>query len=131
MPLQRGCHYQHYSPRLIIITMVIPQAGGSTALQWACYKGHTEVADWLLGLGAEVNVKNKAGADPLQLAAKTGKVELVKLLLDAGADISSTDIFQKSALHYAAYLDRPAACDLLISAGAQIDVAGQVMTGCH
>lgn len=96
-------------------------AGGATALQWACYKGQLEVAQWLLGLGARADTANSAGADSLQLSAKTGNATLVQLIIDAGADVHHLDRFSKTALHYAAYLGRAEACDVLLQAGAGVD----------
>jgi ankyrin repeat protein len=102
------------------------QAGGATALQWACYKGQLEVAQWLLGLGARADTANSAGADSLQLSAKTGNATLVQLIIDAGADVHHLDRFSKTALHYAAYLGRAEACDVLLQAGAGVDAVAVV-----
>lgn len=60
---------------------------GSTALQWACAKGHLACARWLLGRGADARLGNAAGATPLHAAVTHEHLEVVQLLmLGAGAD---------------------------------------------
>jgi ankyrin repeat protein len=60
--------------------------GGSTALSWACWKGHLAVARILLEHGAEVDPTNKWGWTPLLMASREGHREIVRLLLDNDAD---------------------------------------------
>lgn len=45
----------------------------TSALHFACQKGHTLIAKRLLGKGANVNAKNRKGVTPLMMAAQKGK----------------------------------------------------------
>ena len=68
-----------------------------TALYWACEKGHTEVAQYLLDKGASVNL----GAKPLIVAVKYNHYDCVKLLLEYHADANCTNSMQESPLSIA------------------------------
>ena len=59
---------------------------GMTALHWAAYDGHREIASLLIKAGARVNVRSARGLTPLVLAVDHADPELVHLLLEAGAD---------------------------------------------
>mmetsp|Transcript_9555 Transcript_9555/g.17930 ORF Transcript_9555/g.17930 Transcript_9555/m.17930 type:complete len:218 (+) Transcript_9555:60-713(+) len=58
----------------------------TSALHFACQKGHTLIAKRLLGKGANVNAKNRKGVTPLMMAAQKGELSLVELLLKKRAD---------------------------------------------
>src|SRR6266849_9082980 len=45
------------------------QADGASAIQWAAYKNDLEMADLLIGAGANVKAPNREGATPLSLAS--------------------------------------------------------------
>ena len=83
---------------------VARRIGGETPLHRAVHSGYHEVAQLLVGGGAEVNVACKVGRLPLHLAALAlrGQKELLKLLTDSGADINVVDKWGKTPLHLAA-----------------------------
>ena len=62
----------------------------TTPLIAACRNGKLDVARWLHGMGASVNVRDKEGRSPLYYACLSGKVELAKVLVDAGAEVHSS-----------------------------------------
>lgn len=59
---------------------------GWPPLAYAAYNGHTEIVEYLLGRGAEVDGKTENGSTPLFFAARFGHVDTVKVLLKHGAD---------------------------------------------
>jgi Ankyrin repeats (3 copies) len=68
---------------------------GETPLSAAAQGKRLEVAEFLLGRGADVNHKSSVGGDtPLMEAAKTGNVEMAKLLLEHGADPCTVPKYQ-------------------------------------
>ena len=48
--------------------------------------GETEVLEFLIKSGGDINAKTKDGATPLKLARKGHREEAVKVLLKAGAE---------------------------------------------
>lgn len=54
---------------------------GSTALTWACQKGHTEIVRLLLTAGANVNDANQYGSTALIWACAKGYTKIVRMLL--------------------------------------------------
>lgn len=63
----------------------------SHALYSAARNGHTEVAEYLLGLGADVNARGFFGGTGLHWAAIHGYADTVELLLRHGADRAIRD----------------------------------------
>ncbi|OBT81353.1 hypothetical protein VE02_09992 [Pseudogymnoascus sp. 03VT05] len=63
----------------------IPDANGSTALEWAAARGDDRAVTMLLSYGAEPNVMNKKLNTPLTLASNQNQTVCVRLLLEAGA----------------------------------------------
>ena len=59
---------------------------GNTALHWAALNGHLEAAKLLVGAGASLDVKNKAGHGVVFEAAKAEKEVLVTWLLGAAKE---------------------------------------------
>jgi ankyrin repeat protein len=57
-----------------------------SALQWACYKGHRDAAEFLLENGANPRAD---GGKPLKHAAEQGRYAVVLLLLERGAEFST------------------------------------------
>ncbi|MDE0004434.1 MAG: ankyrin repeat domain-containing protein, partial [Rhodospirillaceae bacterium] len=98
-----------------------PQPDGATALHWAVYGNHAELARLLIDAGAEVAVRNRAGMTPLVLAAETGSAGMVERLLDAGADPLETLPNGETALMMAARTGDVETIELLIDRGAEID----------
>ena len=85
-------------------------SNGGTALHYSCRgSDETEVMEYLLESGAEVDSVDKLGGTPLFSAALYGRPELVKVLLAAGAAVNHR-IGNGTPLDcVAALADRPAA----------------------
>jgi len=91
---------------------------GTTALHWAAYSNHIEIATNLLSAGAVANVGNRYGVRPLSLAALTGRADVVDALLDAGANPNSTLMEGETALMTASRAGNLEAVESLLDAGA-------------
>jgi ankyrin repeat protein len=63
----------------------------SEAFYIAARNGHIEVAEFLLGKGADINCKGFFGAPGLHWAAINGHKEMVEFLIDRGADLQIRD----------------------------------------
>lgn len=80
---------------------------GFTALHYASFEGHEDIASQLISSGADPDY---CGADSLDQttgtalmeAARGGHATIVKMLLDMGAEVNSGNGRGMSALHYAA-----------------------------
>jgi ankyrin repeat protein len=72
-----------------------------TPLHYAAAKGEKEIAEVLLGAGADVNALDGHRRTPLHLAASNGSVELVEVLLAHGAQINAVDDADWTPMHTA------------------------------
>lgn len=57
-----------------------------SALHYAAFSGNKDLAEYLIGQGADVNARTTNGSSVLMAAAYEGKEELVRLLIEKGAD---------------------------------------------
>ena len=62
------------------------QGAAWSALHYAVFAGHRDVADLLIQRGADVNGRAPNGSTVLMMAAREGKEELARALIAAGAD---------------------------------------------
>ncbi len=67
---------------------------------WGVYNNPSQVADYLIKKGADVNAKNKQGITPLHLAALYQHAEVLKTLLVKGADPKLADNSGQTAFDY-------------------------------
>lgn len=58
---------------------------GATPLHWAALRGHADVAEYLVGQGADRRAKNGAGETPLQVAQRAGRADVVRVLSRGGS----------------------------------------------
>jgi ankyrin repeat protein len=66
-------------------------AEGSTPLHFAAWKGHPEIATFLLENGAEISRENAVthwGGTPLHAAAHGNNALVARILIENGADVS-------------------------------------------
>jgi ankyrin repeat protein len=103
------------------IDVNIPQVDGMTALHWAVYHDHEELATRLLKRGAHAYAQNRYGVEPLYLACVNGNAKLVGELLHAGANPNSAIDGGETALMTASRTGKIGAVKALIKAGAEID----------
>lgn len=66
------------------------ELSGRPPLHIAADYGHTEVVDYLISKGADVNAVDKHGFTPLLCACYEGHRDCAELLLNKGADKSRT-----------------------------------------
>ncbi|MDA3895108.1 MAG: ankyrin repeat domain-containing protein [Desulfobacteraceae bacterium] len=87
----------------------------STALMLASLKGYTQIVQFLVQKGADVNIKTSAFA--LQSAAMFGHLDIVKYLVENGADINQ-EVNGENALTRAINFDRHEVTKFLRDSGA-------------
>jgi ankyrin repeat protein len=96
-----------------------PQADGTTAMHWAARWDDVEMADLLLGAGANVKARNRFGATPLSLACTNGGAALIEKLLKAGEDPNAVvSDAGDTALMLAARTGKPDALKVLLEQSA-------------
>lgn len=92
-----------------------------SALHAASRYGNLEIVTYLIGHGANVNLKGNFGDTPLMYAASVGKFEIVKLLIEKGADVNAENSLTKWApLTNAALSGRYEIVAYLIDKGADV-----------
>lgn len=70
---------------------------GHTCLMIACYKGHFDIAKYLIEITANVNRKSVKGNTALHDCAESGSLDIMKLLLDHNAKMD-VDSYGESRL---------------------------------
>jgi ankyrin len=99
------------------------QGDGSSALHWASYWDHHEIAALLIGAGTAVNGANDLGVTPLWAACENGSSAMVATLLEAGADPNMALPFGETPLMTAARTGNADVVGQLLEAGAAVDAA--------
>jgi len=95
--------------------------GGQTALCWAVYRGHKDVAALLINKGADVNAPGHFGMTPLHQAALQDQNDCAELLLSNGAAVDARDQRGRTPLHVAALARCQDVAELLLNGGADVD----------
>ena len=93
-------------------------ADDSTPLHCAAWKGHRDLAAFLLNAGADPNIHNRNdhwGTTPLHAAAHADHADIVQLLIDHGADVNAQDLNGQSPLHHTTFHKAKAAAKILSS----------------
>ena len=89
---------------------------GSTPLHCATWKGHVDVAEFLVQAGADVNAVNQNehwGTTPLHAAAHANQVKIAQLLLDNGANTKAKDIEDRTPMFHTTFHKAKAVAKLL------------------
>lgn len=99
---------------------------GRTALHEACTNGHSDIVEYLLEKGADINAQvivdsKPMTPTPLICAAKSNHFELVKYLLEKKADPDLADEYDFTPLAYAVINNNKNLINLLLSYGANIN----------
>ncbi|KAJ0313079.1 hypothetical protein COL5a_003929 [Colletotrichum fioriniae] len=92
-----------------------------TALTYAISTACPDIAEVLIGAGADVNLPSSKGNFPLLAAASAGDLLTMKLLLSRGANFDATGSEGYLPIHMAAHKNRVEVLQLLFKAGSQID----------
>lgn len=88
----------------------------------ACNKNYLEAIEFLISLGANVNVKDNKGITPLHGACSLNNTKLAKLLLERGADLEAKDNNGMTPFYYALASKHVEIAQLLLDAGANLDI---------
>jgi len=80
--------------------------------------GLTNIVQWIIDAGANVNAKNNIGGTPLMIASQYGHEVCVKLLLDVGADVNAKNKDGWTALMFASRYGHKDVVELLKKHGA-------------
>ena len=91
---------------------------GGLPLHQAILRNKTEIALFLLGSGASVDVPDRTARTPLHLAVERGNVALVTALLERHAKASERDALGWTPLHHAAAENKVAVARALLAGGA-------------
>ena len=81
----------------------ISEAALVIASEIAWRRNDTEIVEYLIKHGADVNVKDRSGNTPLMLAAYTSdiyksRLELIQKLIDRGADVNAKNNKNETAI---------------------------------
>ncbi len=100
----------------------LAQGDGMTSLHWAAKKGNAEIAEVLIGAGADLEAVTRIGAHtPLHIAAEAGRGSVVELLAEAGANANATTTTGATPLHFAAASGSAEAVLALLEHGAEVN----------
>lgn len=77
-----------------------------SALHYAVFAGHQEVAQYLIAQGADVNARSTNGSSVLMMAIYEGHEDMVRTLLEKGADRSIKNDWGDGGLEWAMRQDR-------------------------
>ena len=92
---------------------------GHTPLMMAARKGKTEIARYLTGRGAELDVANNDGVTATFLAAQEGQLNVLQFLVGKGADKDKADAGGRSPFYIAARKGHVAVIQCLLDHGAE------------
>ena len=100
---------------------------GFTALHFAAFFGHPDIARLLVERGADVNAvaRNPMHVMPLHSAAAARQLEIARLLVDHGADVNAAQERGFTPLHEAAQNGDVELARLLLEHGAHRDAAAE------
>ena len=93
---------------------------GRTLLHAASADGLVDVAEWLLGIGADANAQADSQETPLYFAAMNGHLELVRILLGHRADVNAATTDNYTLLHKASSGGHINVVQLLIEKGVDV-----------
>ena len=96
----------------------------TTALMKAAEKGHDEVIQVLLELGADINLRNSFGNTALMLAAEKGRTDAVAALLGwtNTIELDAKNSYEYTALILAAESGHKECVELLVKYGANLNL---------
>ncbi len=116
------CGFHDPAEQLIIKHPVQVQGDDNrTLLYGASLSGHLEIVEWLLGRGANPNVRNGYGRTALHPAAQFGHAEVCRLLLQHKTYNNAQSNDGKTPLHLASQEGHVNVARLLLERGADVN----------
>jgi uncharacterized protein len=103
----------------------LPDADGTTPLEWAVYADDLETARLLLAAGANAKIANRYGVTPLSLAATNRNAAMAEALLNAGADANAKLPGGDTMLMTAARTGNAEIVRMLLEHGADVNAKGE------
>jgi cytohesin len=94
---------------------------GRTPLHLAAERGDEDIAQLLLGCGADAGARDGLGATPLHVAATAGHTAVAGSLVASKSDVNAKDKGGNGPLHLAARLGRHDAVAFLLACKAKVD----------
>ena len=121
------------TPRIVNIRLLVGAGAGldlqnkwgNTALIWAVYRGHSEIAQALVSAGANLNLQNERGDTALILAVRQGHPEIARALIKVGANPDLQNERGDTALIWAAIGGHSEIAQVLVSAGANLNLQNE------
>lgn len=110
-------------------TNAVFEQTGRTRLQEACVTGQTDIVEFLLAQGGDIEQRDKGGAKLVVLAAGYGHVDVMELLIAKGADIHLTDPDGCTLLDVAKQRRHAEVVSLLQQHGVQETLYGAAVAG--
>eukprot|EP01087_Luapelamoeba_hula_P008963 TRINITY_DN2281_c2_g1_i1.p2 TRINITY_DN2281_c2_g1~~TRINITY_DN2281_c2_g1_i1.p2 ORF type:complete len:597 (-),score=36.96 TRINITY_DN2281_c2_g1_i1:55-1845(-) len=96
----------------------------ATSLYHACLSGHVNIAEFLIGRGADINMQQRqAQVTALFVASQGGHLQLCEFLIRAGAEVNKANINGATPLFIASENGHTATVALLLRSGANVDSA--------
>ena len=92
----------------------------------AAKEGNSDMVQYVLEAGADVNSRNKYRKTACMLAAQNGHVDCLEMLTEAGADVNAHGLYDKTALLLAVETGQTACTEKLILAGADVNECATV-----
>lgn len=108
------------------IDVDLRETKGNTILAVASKQGDTELMQFLIDHGADIEAIGQLDRTPIMFAAESKNAEAVLMLIDSGADVNAADQLGGTPLSWAAGIGNAASVQLLLEAGAEVNVAGAI-----
>jgi len=90
---------------------------GETPLIAAIQGKKTEIAEYLVARGADVNARDRAGANPLSYAIAGGLADTARMLIEKGAEINAPAMWNMRPIAFALEFGRKDIADLMLDKG--------------
>lgn len=102
-------------------TDVNAECSGGPLLYTAISERETEIVQFLVDAGADVNATYDSGYPLLRRAVIWGEIEIMRILVGAGADVNAIDKWGDTLLHTAVDWGEPESVRFLLEAGADVN----------